>query len=80
MHLTAFEMSVSGEGEAFPKAAVQSFHEKPMPTHEKNQVQRPTIIQQPRKQNGYVVKMHFVDRATCVMIITVLIEFTNDKN
>jgi len=39
----------TGEGEAFPKAAVQSFHEKPMPTHEKNQVQRPTIIQQPRK-------------------------------
>ena len=45
---TEFEMSASGEGEAFPKAAVQSFHEKPMPTHEKNPVQRPTIIQQPR--------------------------------
>ena len=39
----------TGEGEAFPKAAVQSYHEKPQPTHEKNPVQKPNIIQQPRK-------------------------------
>ena len=39
----------TGEGEAFPKAAVQSYHEKPHPTHEKNPIQKPTIIQQPRK-------------------------------
>ena len=39
----------TGEGEAFPKAAVKSYHEKPQPTHEKNPVQKPTIIQQPRK-------------------------------
>ena len=39
----------SGESEAFPKAAVQAFHEKPMPTHEKNLSQKPNIIQQPRK-------------------------------
>ena len=38
-----------GEGEAFPKAAVQSYHEKPHPTHEKMAIQKPTIIQQPRK-------------------------------
>eukprot|EP00092_Neocalanus_flemingeri_P049541 GFUD01056974.1.p1 GENE.GFUD01056974.1~~GFUD01056974.1.p1 ORF type:complete len:111 (+),score=42.19 GFUD01056974.1:66-398(+) len=37
------------EGEAFPKAAVQSYHEKPQPTFEKNHVQKPNIIQQPRK-------------------------------
>ena len=37
------------EVDAFPKAAVQSYHEKPHPTHEKNPVQKPTIIQQPRK-------------------------------
>ena len=40
---------LTGESEAFPKAAVQAFHEKPMPTHEKNLSQKPTIIQQPRK-------------------------------
>merc|ERR1712212_83578 len=39
----------TGEGEAFPKAAVQSYHEKPHPTHEKMAIQKPTIIQQPRK-------------------------------
>jgi len=39
----------TGEGDAFPKAAVQSYHEKPHPTHEKNPIQKPTIIQQPRK-------------------------------
>ena len=39
----------TGESEAFPKAAVQAFHEKPMPTHEKNLSQKPNIIQQPRK-------------------------------
>ncbi|CAN0549677.1 unnamed protein product [Ectocarpus sp. 8 AP-2014] len=39
----------TGEVDAFPKAAVQSYHEKPHPTHEKNPVQKPTIIQQPRK-------------------------------
>ena len=40
---------VTGEVDAFPEAAVQSYHEKPHPTHEKNPVQKPTIIQQPRK-------------------------------
>jgi len=39
----------TGESEAFPKAAVQAFHEKPQPTHEKSVNQKPNIIQQPRK-------------------------------
>eukprot|EP00088_Acartia_fossae_P062930 TRINITY_DN76376_c0_g1_i1.p1 TRINITY_DN76376_c0_g1~~TRINITY_DN76376_c0_g1_i1.p1 ORF type:complete len:105 (+),score=36.71 TRINITY_DN76376_c0_g1_i1:45-359(+) len=39
----------TGENEAFPKAAVQSYHEKPQPTHEKNVNMKPNIIQQPRK-------------------------------
>ena len=39
----------AGEGEAFPKAAVQSYHEKPQPTHEKTPNMKPNIIQQPRK-------------------------------
>lgn len=40
---------LAGESEAFPKAAVQAFHEKPQPTHEKSMNQKPNIIQQPRK-------------------------------
>jgi len=39
----------TGESEAFPRAAVQSYHEKPQPTHEKAVNQKPNIIQQPRK-------------------------------
>jgi len=39
----------TGESEAFPKAAVQSYHEKPQPTHEKSPNMKPNIIQQPRK-------------------------------
>ena len=39
----------SGEGEAFPRAAVQAYHEKPHPTHEKSPNMKPNIIQQPRK-------------------------------
>merc|ERR1712156_1108889 len=41
--------ATTGEEEAFPKEAVKSFHEKPMPTHEKMAVNKPRIIQQPRK-------------------------------
>jgi len=41
--------ATTGEEEAFPKEAVKSFHEKPMPTHEKTAVNKPRIIQQPRK-------------------------------
>ena len=37
------------EEAAFPPAAVKSFHEKPMPSHEKGACQKPKIIQQPRK-------------------------------
>jgi len=39
----------TGEGEAFPRAAVQAYHEKPHPTHEKSPNMKPNIIQQPRK-------------------------------
>jgi len=39
----------TGESDAFPKAAVQSYHEKPQPTHEKAANMKPNIIQQPRK-------------------------------
>ena len=39
----------SGESEAFPKAAVQSFHEKPVPTHQMGASNKPKIIQQPKK-------------------------------
>merc|ERR1712141_476837 len=37
------------EEAAFPADAVKSFHEKPMPTHDKGAGQKPKIIQQPRK-------------------------------
>ncbi|CAH1393036.1 unnamed protein product [Nezara viridula] len=33
----------------FPAEAVQSYHNKPMPSHEQNASPRPHIIQQPRK-------------------------------
>ncbi|KAJ9587892.1 hypothetical protein L9F63_018673 [Diploptera punctata] len=33
----------------FPTEAVQSFHEKPIPTHDPRPVSKPTIIHQPRK-------------------------------
>jgi len=39
----------TGESEAFPKAAVQSFHEKPVPTHQMGASNKPKIIQQPKK-------------------------------
>ena len=39
----------TGESEAFSKAAVKVFHEKPKPTHEKPANQKPNLIQQPRK-------------------------------
>eukprot|EP00095_Tigriopus_kingsejongensis_P009845 snap_masked-scaffold21_size687808-processed-gene-5.11 protein:Tk09845 transcript:snap_masked-scaffold21_size687808-processed-gene-5.11-mRNA-1 annotation:"death-associated protein 1" len=49
----ASSMIVSGvvvkDSDAFPKEAVKSFHEKPMPTNQKQHAQQPTIIQQPRK-------------------------------
>ena len=41
--------AATGEEEAFPKEAVKAFHEKPMPTHEKTNLNKPKIIQQPRK-------------------------------
>jgi len=34
---------------AFPTEAVKSFHDKPMPTHEKGATTKPKVIQQPRK-------------------------------
>ena len=37
------------EEAAFPADAVKSFHEKPMPTHDKGASQKPKVIQQPRK-------------------------------
>nr|ALS05033.1 death-associated protein 1 [Centropages dorsispinatus] len=40
----------TGESDAFPKAAVQSFHEKPMPTHQMGASNKPKIIQQPCKK------------------------------
>lgn len=33
----------------FPTEAVQSFHEKPVPTHDSRHVTKPTVIHQPRK-------------------------------
>jgi len=46
-------VSVSGapkKGDAdFPKEAVQSFHEKPLPTHDKGAPSKPVVIHQPRK-------------------------------
>jgi len=39
----------TGEITAFPKEAVQAYHDKPQPTHEKGAVNKPMIIQQPRK-------------------------------
>ncbi|TRY64177.1 hypothetical protein TCAL_10322 [Tigriopus californicus] len=37
------------DSDAFPKEAVKSFHEKPLPTHQKVDSHQPTIIHQPRK-------------------------------
>jgi len=39
----------TGEEEAFPKEAVKAYHEKPLPTHEKGSLNKPKIIQQPKK-------------------------------
>lgn len=33
----------------FPKEAVQSFHDKPIPTHNKGASSKPMVIHQPRK-------------------------------
>ncbi|XP_021958375.1 death-associated protein 1 [Folsomia candida] len=33
----------------FPKEAVQSFHDKPAPTHDKGAPSKPMVIHQPRK-------------------------------
>jgi len=33
----------------FPAEAVQSFHEKPVPTHDSRPVTKPAVIHQPRK-------------------------------
>jgi len=40
------------EDSAFPKEAVKAYHEKPMPTHDKNASahQKPKVIQQPSKK------------------------------
>lgn len=37
------------EESSFPTDAVKSFHEKPMPTHDKGASNKPKVIQQPRK-------------------------------
>jgi len=46
-------LKISGatqKGDAdFPVEAVQSFHEKPLPTHDKGGATKPVIIHQPRK-------------------------------
>jgi len=34
---------------SFPADAVKSFHDKPMPTHDKGASNKPKVIQQPRK-------------------------------
>merc|ERR1712088_877616 len=34
---------------SFPTEAVKSFHDKPMPTHDKGASNKPKVIQQPRK-------------------------------
>jgi hypothetical protein len=39
----------AGESEAYPKEAVQAYHEKPMPTHQVGANNKPKIIQQPKK-------------------------------
>jgi len=40
----------TSDGDAFPVDAVKSFHEKPMPTHDKGASNKPKMpIQQPRK-------------------------------
>jgi len=39
----------TGEEFAFPKEAVQAYHNKPEPTHEKQALNKPRIIQQPKK-------------------------------
>ncbi|XP_023329185.1 death-associated protein 1 [Eurytemora carolleeae] len=39
-----------GVEEAFPKAAIQAFHEKPVPTHQMGASNKPKIIQQPCKK------------------------------
>jgi len=33
----------------FPKEAVQSFHDKPLPTHDRGAPSKPVVIHQPRK-------------------------------
>jgi len=40
------------EDSAFPKEAVKAYHDKPMPTHDKNAAahQKPKVIQQPCKK------------------------------
>ena len=40
------------EDSAFPKEAVKAYHEKPVPTHDKNMTahQKPKVIQQPSKK------------------------------
>ena len=39
----------ASEEAAFPKEAVKSFHDKPQPTHDKGAMNKPKIIQQPKK-------------------------------
>ena len=39
----------TSEDAAFPPDAVKSFHEKPLPTHDKGASHKPKVIQQPRK-------------------------------
>jgi len=50
---TASSSIVSGakvtDDVSFPTEAVKSFHDKPMPTHDKGASNKPKVIQQPRK-------------------------------
>lgn len=39
----------ASEESSFPTDAVKSFHEKPIPTHDKGASNKPKVIQQPRK-------------------------------
>lgn len=48
--LTAVSGAVKKGDADFPKEAVQSFHDKPTPTHDKGAATKPIIIHQPRKQ------------------------------
>jgi len=47
--VTAVSGALQKGNEDFPKEAVESFHVKPIPTHDKGASTKPMIIHQPRK-------------------------------